>query len=84
MYPTGLAKMLTENKMAQFCGVKYRFIYSKCFRRSKTSFEIRYFDTVTGCDLNAILSWHYKFNAQESISQQNISNYLFFGNFMNV
>lgn len=84
MYTAGQGKKLTENKMAQFCGVKYRFIYSKCIRRSKTSFEIRYFDTVTGCDLNAILSWHYKFNAQESISQQNISDYLFFGNFMNV
>lgn len=46
---------------------------------------MRYFDTVTGCDLNAILSWHCEsFNAQESISQQNILNYLFFGNFMNV
>lgn len=84
MYFIGLVKMLIENKMVQFCGVKYYFIYSKCIRRLKISFEIRYFDIVIGCDLNVILLWYCEFNVQESIFQQNILNYLFFGNFMNV
>lgn len=84
MYFIGLVKMLIENKMDQFCGVKYYFIYSKCIMRLKISFEIRYFDIVIGCDLNVILLWYCEFNVQESIFQQNILNYLFFGNFMNV